>query len=96
MTEMSKKLENRSGIDTRIDGTTYAELVRRLDAERKAAQATKGMLKELSSRLQGDNVGQKSATPQDHSDNTTFGANNSGLQSKVIHSGVHGAHFGGR
>ena len=96
LTGMSKTLENESGIDTRIDGAIYAELVRRLDEERKAAVATKGMLNELLSRFQGENAGQANLTSQGHSVHATFGANNLGLQSGVIHGGVYSAHFGSK
>ncbi|KAJ4381482.1 hypothetical protein N0V86_002841 [Didymella sp. IMI 355093] len=40
----SQEMAGTSSIDTRIDGETYAELVKRLEDDRKAAEATKMML----------------------------------------------------
>lgn len=37
---MSEELTKTSGIDTRIHGDAYAELVKKLDDDRKTAEAT--------------------------------------------------------
>lgn len=48
---MAEELVKTSGIDTRFDGDTYAELMRRLLADRKAAEAAKTLLMQLVSHL---------------------------------------------
>lgn len=93
---MSQELMKTSGIDVRIDGDNYAELSKKLDDDRKAAEATKAMLMELVSKLPGTSAAGAGATYQDHSGQTTFGDYNSGLQSRVFNGGVHGAQFEGR
>lgn len=50
---ISDEIARSNGIDMRIDGMTYAELVRRLDDDRTAVQATKAMLLELLSNVPG-------------------------------------------
>jgi hypothetical protein len=91
----SQEIAETSSIDTRIDGETYAELVKRLEDDRKAAEATKTMLMDLVSKLSRATAEGVGATSQDHSSQSTSGNHDSGLQSRVIKGGVHGAHFGG-
>lgn len=67
---MSQELTKASGIDTRIDGDTYVELVKKLDDDRKAAEATKSLLVELVSKVPGANAAGADATSQDSSDGT--------------------------
>lgn len=93
---ISQELMKTSGIDVRIDGDDYAELAKKLDDDRKAAEATKAMLMELVSNLPGTSAAGAGATYQDHCGQITFGDYNSGLQSRVINGGVHGGQFGGR
>ena len=63
---MSRELTKTSGIETRIDGDTFAELSKKLEDDRKAAEATKRMLLELIFNLPAATAGVAGATSQDY------------------------------
>ncbi|KAF9700383.1 hypothetical protein EKO04_001696 [Ascochyta lentis] len=83
-----QQLQLDSGIDTRIDGTSYTELVTRLEEECKAAEATRTLLNRLYAKTHEEAIAKAIAESQNHSTHATSGDNNTGFQSEVVNDGV--------
>jgi hypothetical protein len=99
---LESKLEelNLSSDDDEEAGTKEgkAEALQQLGEERKALEASRTLLDELSSKAQEEAVAKAAAKRQDSATTVTtvkFGDQNSGQQAGVINGGVHGAVFGG-
>lgn len=64
---MSQELTKTSSIEIRIDSDTFADLSKKLEDDRKAAEGTKRMLLVLIFNLSAATGGAAGATSQDHS-----------------------------
>lgn len=71
-----------------------AEALQQLEQERKALNASRRLLDALLSKAQEDAVARAALDHAGGPTNVSFGNNNSGFQSGVVHGGVRGLTFG--
>jgi nitric oxide reductase activation protein len=72
------------------------EMLRQLEEERKALNASQKLLDDLLAKSQEEAVAKAAAGNQNNSTTITFGNQNSGFQSGIINGGVSGISFGGK